>query len=103
MRRRQILRGTGAIVGAGLLAGCDTPGRLASLPERLRGTASFHGLPADTRVILDGTDDALLGHIAAAALQREVDYAARTGTSLGDADYPAISGGGENGATVRDC
>jgi Patatin-like phospholipase len=98
MRRRQVLKGAGASVGAGLLAGCDTPARLASLPEKLRGTASFHGLPTDTRVVLDGTDDALLGQIATAALQREIDYAARTGTPLGDADYLAISGGGENGA-----
>lgn len=98
MRRRQVLKGAGAIIGAGLLAGCDTPARLASLPEKLRGTASFHGLPADTRVVLDGTDDALLGQIATATLQREIDYAARTGTPLGDADYLAISGGGENGA-----
>lgn len=98
MRRRQVLKGAGASIGAGLLAGCDTPARLASLPEKLRGTASFHGLPADTRVVLDGTDDALLGQIATATLQREIDYAARTGTPLGDADYLAISGGGENGA-----
>ena len=98
MRRRQVLKGAGASVGGGLLAGCGTPARLTSLPERLRGSASLHGLPADTRVVLDGTDDALLGQIATTALQREIDDAARTGTPLGDADYLAISGGGENGA-----
>jgi hypothetical protein len=90
------------LVGAGasvLVAGCDAPARLASLPEKLRGTASFRGLPADTRVVLDGSDDAVLGHIATDALQREFAYAAKTGVpELSTANYLAISGGGENGA-----
>lgn len=98
MRRRQVLSGVGASASAVVLAGCDAPARLASMPEKLRRTASFHGLAADTRVILDGTEDGLLGRIATAALQRELAYAARSGTTLGGADYLAISGGGENGA-----
>src|SRR5215469_5427786 len=96
MRRRMVLVGAGASV---LVAGCDTPARLASLPEKMRGTASFHGLPPDMRVVLDGSDDAVLGHIATGALKREVAYAAKTGApELGAANYLAISGGGENGA-----
>jgi predicted acylesterase/phospholipase RssA len=90
------------LVGASasvLVAGCDAPARLASLPERLRGTASFRGLPPDTRVVLDGSDDAVLGRIATEGLQREFAYAAKTGArDLGTANYLAISGGGENGA-----
>src|SRR6185295_19963043 len=85
-----------------MLAGCDPSGRLASLPERLRGKASFQGLPADSRLVLDGSDDQVLGRIAADALRREL--AATTaaapdgGIDLGEATYLAISGGGENGA-----
>ena len=96
MRRRTMLGGAGASV---LVAGCDAPGRLASLPEKMRAAASFDGLPPDTRVVLDGSDDAMLGRIAAEALRRELSYADKTGmTSLGTANYLAISGGGENGA-----
>ncbi len=98
MRRRQVLSGIGAGAAAFVVSGCSAPARLASLPEKLRGTAAFHGLPDDTRVILDGTDDATLGRIATGALQREIAYAARSGATLGGADYLAISGGGENGA-----
>ena len=98
MRRRQVLNGIGTGAAALVVSGCNAPARLASLPEKLRGTASFHGLPDDTRVILDGTDDATLGRIATAALQREIAYAARSGATLGGADYLALSGGGENGA-----
>jgi hypothetical protein len=90
------------LVGASasvLVAGCDAPARLASLPERLRGRASFRGLPPDTRVVLDGSDDIVLGRIATEGLQREFAYAAKTGArDLGTANYLAISGGGENGA-----
>jgi predicted acylesterase/phospholipase RssA len=90
------------LVGAGasvLVAGCDTPARLASLPAKLRGTASFHGLPPDTRVVLDGSDDAVLGRIATEGLRREFAYAKKTGMrDLGPANYLAISGGGANGA-----
>jgi hypothetical protein len=96
MRRRTVLGGAAASV---LVAGCDTPARLAALPAKLRGTGSFQGLPPDTRVVLDGSDDAVLGHIATEALQREFAYAAKTGMpELGAANYLAISGGGENGA-----
>ena len=99
MRRRQVLGGLGAGLAGGAVAGCDTPARLASLPEKLRGKASFHGLPADSRVVLDGTDDELLGRIAADALRREIAYAKSTDPHVLDtADYLAISGGGENGA-----
>ncbi|MBN9091630.1 MAG: patatin-like phospholipase family protein [Reyranella sp.] len=95
MRRRLVLVG----LGASLVAGCDVPARLASLPEKLRGSASFHGLPKGTRVLTDGSDDALMGHMARESLRRELAYAERTGAkSLGPATYLAISGGGENGA-----
>jgi predicted acylesterase/phospholipase RssA len=87
-------------LGASLVvAGCDAPARLASLPEKMRGSASFHGLPEGTRIVLDGSDDALLGRMASEALHREVAYAGKTGVGdLGPATYLAISGGGENGA-----
>ncbi len=96
MRRRTMLGGAGASV---LVAGCDAPARLAALPAKLRPTASFHGLPPDTRVVLDGADDAVLGRIAAESLRRELSYADRAGMKeLGPANYLAISGGGANGA-----
>ena len=96
MRRRTMLVGAGASV---LVAGCDAPARLASLPEKMRGAASFRGLPPDSRVVLDGSDDAILGRIATEGLRREFAYAAKTGVhELGTATYLAISGGGENGA-----
>ena len=96
MRRRTMLVGAGASV---LVAGCDTPARLAPLPAKLRGAASFSGLPPDTRVVLDGSDDAVLGRIATEGLRREFAYAEKTGVrEIGPANYLAISGGGENGA-----
>jgi predicted acylesterase/phospholipase RssA len=99
MDRRQILKGLAAGLAAGPLGGCGAAGRLASLPDKLRSTASFHGLPANTRLVLDTTDDDRLARIAAVALRRELDYAARSGVKeLPPAVYLAISGGGENGA-----
>jgi predicted acylesterase/phospholipase RssA len=98
MQRRGVLRSIGAGAAAVVLAGCGAPARLASLPEKLRGTASFHGLPADTRVVLDGTDNDRLARIASGSLRRELAYVAQSGVPLGGADYLAISGGGENGA-----
>jgi predicted acylesterase/phospholipase RssA len=99
MFRRQMLRGLAAGVAAGPLAACGAAERLASLPERLRSTASFHGLPANSRIVLDGTDDDRLARTSIVALRRELDYAKRTGVQeLPPAVYLAISGGGENGA-----
>lgn len=96
MRRRMVLGGLGASL---MVAGCDAPARLASLPQKMRNHASFHGLPEGTRIVLDGSDDELLGRMAMEALRREVAYAAKTGArDLGPATYLAISGGGENGA-----
>ena len=93
MRRRAVLGAIGASVA---VAGCDAPARLASLPEKLRGTASFQGLPTGTRIILDGSNDELLGRMAMDALRRELAYKEKTGASaLGPATYLAISGGGE--------
>src|SRR5690349_8344645 len=95
MQRRSVMTGLASVA----LGGCGAPARLASLPERLRGTSTFYGLPGDTRVILDGADDKHMGRIALEALQRELAYDERAGTRLTDtADYLAISGGGENGA-----
>lgn len=86
-------------MAAGPLAACGAAERLASLPERLRNTASFHGLPANTRFVLDRSDDDRLARTSVVALRRELDYAARTGVKkLPPAVFLAISGGGENGA-----
>src|SRR5437899_3247057 len=99
MHRRQLLRGLAAGLAAGPLAACGAGQRLASLPEKLRSTASFHGLPANTRLVLDGSDDDRLARIAVAALRRELDDAGRSSLKdLPPAVYLAISGGGENGA-----
>ncbi len=97
MRRRRVIAGLAAVCGWPL-AGCDAPARLATLPDRLRGTAAFRDLPPDARFILDGSDDKRLADTAVQALRRELAHADRTGDGLGDADYLAISGGGENGA-----
>ncbi|MBS0541442.1 MAG: patatin-like phospholipase family protein [Proteobacteria bacterium] len=84
---------------APMLTACNAPARLATLPESFRGRASFHGMPAESRVVLDGSQDDVLGHIAASALRREVAYAQSQGRKdLDPADFLAISGGGENGA-----
>ena len=96
-----MLGGIGASVTA---AGCDAPARLASLPPNLRATASFQGLPVGTRIILDGSDDELMGRMAVGALRRELAYAEKTGAKdLGPATFLAISGGGENGAYGAAC
>jgi predicted acylesterase/phospholipase RssA len=91
-----MLGGIGASV---TVAGCGAPARLASLPPKLRATASFQGLPADARIVLDGTDDEMMGRMAVSALRRELAHADRMGAKdLGPAMFLAISGGGENGA-----
>ena len=99
MDRRQMLRGLAAGLAAGPLGACGAASRLASLPDKLRGTASFHGLPANTRIVLDRSDDDRLARTSIVALRRELDYASGTGVKeLPPAVYLAISGGGENGA-----
>ncbi len=99
MHRRQVLRGLAAGLAAGTLGACGAGERLASLPEKLRNTASFNGLPANTRLVLDTSDDDRLARTAVVALRRELDYAGRSGVKdLPPAVYLAISGGGENGA-----
>lgn len=99
MNRRRLLGGLGAGAATGLLGGCNVPERLASLPVRLQGQATFHGMPAGTRILLEGADDALLGRVVSDALDRELAYAAREGRSyVGPADFLAISGGGASGA-----
>jgi len=85
-------------LAAASLGGCSAPARLGSVPLHLRDRASFAGLPAGTHIFLDGSDDQVLGHIAVDALRRELDWDRRTGATLGDAYFLAISGGGENGA-----
>lgn len=95
MRRRAVLGG----ISASVTAGCDAPARLAPLPPALRATASLQGFPAGAHLVLDGTDDQLMGRMALSALRREIAYAEKTGASeLGPAAFLAISGGGENGA-----
>src|SRR6266851_4514527 len=99
MHRRRLLSGLAAGLAAVPLGACGAGERLASLPEKLRSTASFHGLPASTRLVLDSSDDDRLARIAVAALRRELDYARRSSVKdLPPAVYLAISGGGENGA-----
>lgn len=99
MRRRQVVQGLVAAAAAGPLAACGAGQRLAALPEKLRSTASFHGLPANARIVLDGSNEDRLARTAIVALQRELDYHRRTGVKeLPPAVYLAISGGGENGA-----
>jgi predicted acylesterase/phospholipase RssA len=99
LRRRAILRGAGAGGAALALTACDVPARLAALPQKLRTTASFGGLPADIRVVVDGSDNEVLARIALEAFRREVRYAEHRGLKeLAPANYLAISGGGENGA-----
>ncbi|MBV8392661.1 MAG: patatin-like phospholipase family protein [Alphaproteobacteria bacterium] len=86
-------------LSSGAVAACDAPARLASLPEKLRAQARFEGLPAETRVILDGSDDTIIGRTAIDALQREIAYdEQRHIRELGEANFLAISGGGDNGA-----
>ena len=95
MLRRTVLTG----LSAGALAGCGAPARLAPLPERTRTTSSIQGIPADARVIFDGTDDGIMARITLDALQCELGYAEHLGVEPSNtADYLAISGGGENGA-----
>jgi predicted acylesterase/phospholipase RssA len=93
------MRGLVAGLAAGPLGACGAAERLASLPEKLRSTASFHGMPANARIVLDRSDDDRLARTSVVALRRELDYAARTGVKeLPPAVFLAISGGGENGA-----
>ncbi len=99
MHRRLALRGLVAGLAAGPLGACGAAERLASLPEKLRSTASFHGMPANARIVLDRSDDDRLARTSVVALRRELDYAARTGVKeLPPAVFLAISGGGGNGA-----
>jgi predicted acylesterase/phospholipase RssA len=99
MRRRQILRRLAAGLAVSPLGACGAAERLASLPAKLRASASFHGLPANSRLVLDSSDDDRMARIAVTALRRELDYAALAGVKdLPPAVYLAISGGGENGA-----
>lgn len=99
MERRQVLRGLAAGVMAGPLGACGAAQRLASLPEKLSNSASFSGLPANARLVLDTTDDDRLARTTMVALRRELDAADRAGLKeLPPAVYLAVSGGGENGA-----
>ena len=64
-----------AVVAAGPLGACGAAQRLAPLPPKLRNSASFNGLPSDTRLVLDASDDGRLARTAMAALRRELDDA----------------------------
>ena len=98
MKRRSFLGALGAGIASASAGGCGSTARLAALPEKLGNHGRFAGMPADCRIVLDGSNDQLFGRIAFTALRREMDYAQRTGTTVGEANYLAISGGGENGA-----
>ncbi len=98
MNRRSFLGALGAGIASASAGGCGSTARLAALPEKLGDHGRFAGMPEDCRVVLDGSNDRLFGRIAFAALRREMEYAQRTGTTVGEANYLAISGGGENGA-----
>src|SRR5690242_9406096 len=99
MIRRRMLQGLVAGAAAAPLGACGAAERLASLPEKLRNSASFHDMPANARFVLDTTDDDRLARTAVAALRRELDFNAGSGVKdLPPAVYLAVSGGGENGA-----
>lgn len=68
-------------------------------PTRLKLHEAFPGIPDDTRIVLDGQDDAVFRRIIEASLFREIAHLEGQGiTQLGPADYLALSGGGEDGA-----
>lgn len=98
MKRRSFLGSFGAGIASATVGGCGTPARLAALPEKLLAQGRFAGMPDDCRVVLDGGNNRLFGRIAFTALRREMAYAQRTGGTLSEASFLAISGGGENGA-----
>ena len=98
MKRRSLLGALGAGIASATVAGCSTPARLAALPGKMGDHGRFAGMPDDCRVVLDGSNDRLFGDIAFAALRREMAYLRQTGGTLGQANFLAISGGGENGA-----
>ncbi len=98
MKRRSFLGSFGAGIASATVGGCGEPARLAALPEKRLDHGRFAGMPDDCRVVLDGSNDRLFGRIAFAALRREMAYAQRTGGTLSEASFLAISGGGENGA-----
>ncbi len=99
MQRRRFVTLVAAGAATPALTACNAPARLAALPESFKGRESFYGLPAESRVILDGSQDDVLGHIASNALRREIAYARSQGRKeLDPATYLALSGGGENGA-----
>jgi predicted acylesterase/phospholipase RssA len=98
MKRRSFLGSFGAGIASATVGGCGEPARLAALPEKRLDQGRFAGMPDDCRIVLDGSNDKLFGRIAFAALRREMAYAQRTGGTLSEASFLAISGGGENGA-----
>lgn len=99
MRRRQFIDWAAAAAATTGLGACSAPARLAALPESLRATRSFHGLPAEAHIVLDGSQDDLLREVAVSALSREIAHARAQGRAeLGPATFLALSGGGENGA-----
>jgi hypothetical protein len=98
MKRRSFLGSFGAGLASATVGGCSAPARLAALPEKRLDHGRFAGMPDDCRVVLDGSNNRLFGRIAFAALRREMAYAQRTGGTLSEASFLAISGGGENGA-----
>jgi hypothetical protein len=98
MKRRSFLGSFGAGIASATVGGCGAPARLAALPEKLLDHGRFAGMPEDCRVVLDGSNNRLFGRIAFTALRREMAYAQRTGGTLSEASFLAISGGGENGA-----
>ena len=97
MRRRAVLSGLGASAAAAV-GGCGAPARLAPLPHKKWAHAPFTGLPGDCRMMLDSVDNDLMGRVAIDAERRQIDFARKSGRPLGEANYLAISGGGENGA-----
>lgn len=98
MKRRSLLGVVGAGTASAALGGCGAPMRLAAPPERLEASARFPGMAEECRVVLDGSNDRLLGRIALEASRREAAYALSRGGTLGPVEFLAISGGGENGA-----
>ncbi len=86
------------MAAAASVSACSAPQRLATLPERLRAAAPFKGMPANCRIVLDGNDNALLAQVVLEAAVRELEHARQSGSLSEEANYLAVSGGGQDGS-----
>ena len=81
-----------------LALGCSTPKRMKAVPPELQEKAAIPGMP-DVRYWAD-TDTAVFLRDAVESLDKEKAYLAKSGYKgpLPEADFLAISGGGDDGA-----